>query len=743
MSSLEGRIQKALENIILPKLGKNLIDAGMLERIEVVDGRARILLHFKPAYASKSQLRQWVNEQVSRIESVSGVEITFTQDVGSRHSAGPQRTIRPEARTARRIELPSVKETVAIFSGKGGVGKSTVSVNLAVALAQAGARVGLFDGDVHGPNIPNLLGIDERPMVARGKIQPIEKYGLKTISLGLLVEAEEALIWRGPMISKAINELLSGVEWGQLDYLIIDLPPGCLTADTLIFTDQGPTPMSEIEEGMYVYSFDGCLHKASYKSPLELRAALVKRKVLAVIPQGRAPVYELRTATRSITGTKDHPLLVLRRAKRQDSRFHHYSLQWTRLGALKPGDIILTIKMLPEGHGKPLKLPKPSSAGAVPSMPEYSSDDFMRLVGYFLGDGFVRTQNGKYWGVWFSEPEGGKYREKYVRLLKGLFGLAHIHQQPQKFAAISMQIAELFDKLGLHQKALGKRIPAWVFTLPASQRLALIEGYCDADGHRRTPRPKFRRAGWMAFESPNQQLMADLRALCIYTGLKVGNLVSRTRTVRLPSTGRLLARTFWTFEANRAAKTSLYGAGVIRGQVGRGLCHDYIGFERIKDVNFIGVEEVYDLQVDGEHNFVANGFIVHNTGDAQLGLAQDLELSGSIAVTTPQEVSLADVRRGITTFKRLEVPLWGIVENMSYFLCPHCGKPTEIFGSGGGEREAQRRGVPLLGKIPIDPAIREGGDRGVPIVTSAPDSVAAQEFRRIAQYLLQKQRQTI
>ncbi len=357
MSSLEGRIQKALENIILPKLGKNLIDAGMLERIEIVDGRARILLHFKPAYASKSQLRQWVNEQVSRIESVSGVEITFTQDVGSRHSAGPQRTIRPEARTARRIELPSVKETVAIFSGKGGVGKSTVSVNLAVALAQAGARVGLFDGDVHGPNIPNLLGIDERPMVARGKIQPIEKYGLKTISLGLLVEAEEALIWRGPMISKAINELLSGVEWGDLDYILIDLPPG--------------------------------------------------------------------------------------------------------------------------------------------------------------------------------------------------------------------------------------------------------------------------------------------------------------------------------------------------------------------------------------------------TGDAQLGLAQDLELSGSIAVTTPQEVSLADVRRGITTFKRLEVPLWGIVENMSYFLCPHCGKPTEIFGSGGGEREAQRRGVPLLGKIPIDPAIREGGDRGIPIVTSAPDSVAAQEFRRIAQYLLQKQRQTI
>ena len=347
---LRERAREALKGIILPRIEKSIVDVGMVERLSVdAGGRARVLLHLKPAYISKSELKRHVEERLRGVEGISAVEVEFVAP-----SPPPQAAARARVRghgEPTRIELPGVRERVAIFSGKGGVGKSTVSVNLAVALAQIGARVGLFDADVHGPNIPQLLGLgDERPMLGpRGKIAPIERHGLKTISLGLLVEAEEALIWRGPMISKAIRELLEGVDWGPLDFLLIDLPPG--------------------------------------------------------------------------------------------------------------------------------------------------------------------------------------------------------------------------------------------------------------------------------------------------------------------------------------------------------------------------------------------------TGDAQLGLAQDLELTGSIAVTTPQEVSLADVRRGITAFKRLEVPLWGIIENMSYFVCPHCGKPTEIFGRGGGEREAQKQGVPLLGRIPLDPQVREGGDRGEPIVVGAPESPAAREFRRIAEAL--------
>lgn len=345
--TLRSRVREALQTIVLPRIEKSIVDVGMVERISVDEGgRAHVLLHLRPAYISKSELKRQVEERLRALEGISAVEVEFVA------SPPPRRAAVREVPGHARIELPGVRERVAIFSGKGGVGKSTVSVNLAVAFARRGARVGLFDADVHGPNIPQLLGLgDVRPMLGpNGKIAPVEKHGIKTISLGLLVEAEEALIWRGPMISKAIRELLEGVDWGTLDVLLIDLPPG--------------------------------------------------------------------------------------------------------------------------------------------------------------------------------------------------------------------------------------------------------------------------------------------------------------------------------------------------------------------------------------------------TGDAQLGLAQDLELTGSIAVTTPQEVSLADVRRGITAFKRLEVPLWGIIENMSYFVCPHCGQPTEIFGRGGGEREARKQGVPLLGRIPLDPQVREGGDQGVPIVASAPDSPAAREFFAIAERLL-------
>lgn len=378
MSELSSRIRETLQNIHLPKIDQGLVDVGMVEKVDVEGETAHVLLHFKPAYASKSQLRQWVTDAVGQVDGISDVEVEFasqqTQGQGQQAQAGAQQhqaagqqsssqtassdgqqqgqTVPPGQRTSRGIELPDVRERIAIFSGKGGVGKSTVSLNLAVALAQQGLNVGLFDADVHGPNLPNLLGIRGQPMLENGKIAPPEKYGIKMISLGLLVEAEEALIWRGPMITKAIDELLDGTNWGELDVMIIDLPPG--------------------------------------------------------------------------------------------------------------------------------------------------------------------------------------------------------------------------------------------------------------------------------------------------------------------------------------------------------------------------------------------------TGDAQLGLAQDLELTGSIGVTTPQEVSLVDVRRGVTTFERLEVPLWGLIENMSGFVCPHCGEHSDLFGRGGGAQEAEKRGVPCLGQVPLDPAMREAEDRQTPVVVHKPDAPAAQEFTKIAQAVAER-----
>ncbi len=122
--------------------------------------------------------------------------------------------------------IPDVKNVIAVASGKGGVGKSTVSANLAIALSQAGSKVGLMDADVYGPSIPTILGITDQPLMSNGRILPIEKYGVKVISMGFFIPKNEAVIWRGPMLHKMVNDFLGQVEWGSLDYLVVDLPPG-------------------------------------------------------------------------------------------------------------------------------------------------------------------------------------------------------------------------------------------------------------------------------------------------------------------------------------------------------------------------------------------------------------------------------------------------------------------------------------------------------------------------------------
>lgn len=122
--------------------------------------------------------------------------------------------------------LPGVKHCVAIASGKGGVGKSTVSVNLAVALARTGAKVGLLDADVYGPSIPLMMGCDERPFTSNDKILPIQRHGVALMSLGFLLEEGQAVLWRGPMVATTVRQLLADVDWGDLDYLLVDLPPG-------------------------------------------------------------------------------------------------------------------------------------------------------------------------------------------------------------------------------------------------------------------------------------------------------------------------------------------------------------------------------------------------------------------------------------------------------------------------------------------------------------------------------------
>ncbi len=204
----------ALRRVNDPELHKDLVTLNMIKNVELKDGNVRIGVELTtPACPLKDQIRGDVEREVKKLDGVTNVEIDWSAQV--RQTANLQ------------AHLPGVKNTIAIGAGKGGVGKSTVAVFAAVGLAREGAKVGLLDADIYGPSIPKMLGIEnEKPFVRDEKIMPIEVADIKVMSMGFMVEPDKAVIWRGPMVHGVIKQFLDQVEWGELDYLIIDLPPG-------------------------------------------------------------------------------------------------------------------------------------------------------------------------------------------------------------------------------------------------------------------------------------------------------------------------------------------------------------------------------------------------------------------------------------------------------------------------------------------------------------------------------------
>ncbi len=220
---LKERVRSALAKVVNPRLGRDVVAAGMVGEIAVeADGKVRI--SFTLGRDDPATLVRESRLAAQAVAGVTGVKMEVAGGGGVQ--AQPQTTPKPVPPPLAR-ERPNLGKVLAVSSGKGGVGKSTVAVNLAAALARAGRRVGLMDADVYGPNIPRMLGVAEaRPEVAGGKIQPLVAHGVKVISLGNLVERDTAAIWRGPIVTKIIQQFLGDVEWGQLDYLLVDMPPG-------------------------------------------------------------------------------------------------------------------------------------------------------------------------------------------------------------------------------------------------------------------------------------------------------------------------------------------------------------------------------------------------------------------------------------------------------------------------------------------------------------------------------------
>lgn len=204
----------ALSQVQEPELHRDLVSLDMVQNIEIEDGKVSFdVILTTPACPLKGRIEKECRMAVMAIPGVTEVEVHLDANVVS------------DGRARGLLQVP-VKNAVAVASGKGGVGKSTVAVNLAVSLAQSGAKVGLLDADIYGPNIPTMMGVDHLPPFKNGKLTPAESYGVKIMSIGFLVPPGQALIWRGPMLHSAIRQFLADVDWGELDYLVIDLPPG-------------------------------------------------------------------------------------------------------------------------------------------------------------------------------------------------------------------------------------------------------------------------------------------------------------------------------------------------------------------------------------------------------------------------------------------------------------------------------------------------------------------------------------
>lgn len=224
------QILEALRQVRHPSRGADVVSLGMVSGVTIKGGNIGFVIEADPREAAGLEpLRRACEQAVRALPGVLSCTAVLTAErtPGGRAQAGPPPTLGGQPRQAAPPLVPGVKAIIAVASGKGGVGKSTTAVNLAVGLAAAGLRVGLLDADIYGPSLPRMAGITGRPTTTDGrKLRPMESYGVKVMSMGFLVDEDAPMIWRGPMVQSALQQMLGDVEWGELDVLVVDMPPG-------------------------------------------------------------------------------------------------------------------------------------------------------------------------------------------------------------------------------------------------------------------------------------------------------------------------------------------------------------------------------------------------------------------------------------------------------------------------------------------------------------------------------------
>lgn len=233
--AIQGRedVMKKLEEVTYPGFSRNIVSFGMVGEVRVNDGDIQVELRISSSDEEKKQhVTQQVRDLLKSEDGVSNVSVSLVDPIEQGDGPSPGGSQQAPGQSAGdpwadHHKLPNVKHVIAIASGKGGVGKSTVAANLAAGLKEQGCKTGLLDLDIYGPSLPTLFGINDQPyLTSDERIAPLEKYGIKLMSFGNILGDDSPVIWRGPMVAKMVDQFLNGIDWGELDYLILDLPPG-------------------------------------------------------------------------------------------------------------------------------------------------------------------------------------------------------------------------------------------------------------------------------------------------------------------------------------------------------------------------------------------------------------------------------------------------------------------------------------------------------------------------------------
>ncbi len=419
---------------------------------------------------------------------------------------------------------------------------------------------------------------------------------------------------------ESAQKLQEALEGADMVFITAGMGGGCLRGSSLIYTNpQGPIRIDSIQPGSHVYSLE--------------KGKLAKKKVLAAMKTGVKRIIEVKTKNQTLCASYDHPFLKVNPINPDSKgRFSKFSFEWVEAQALTPKDIVVVLRKAPE-------------------VPETKFDfnfrvdeKLCRLFGFLLGDGLISKSKDS-WKVHFSPSVYNERNQYYLTLFEEVFNLKLKKSTTGWYYAGSKSTYNALEELGLNKPAKEKEIPSWVFKIPDSYKKQIILGLADVDGHylkqiNHSGKDKLE----LRFEMGSEKLIKQLKVLCTCLGLRSSNVHSRVRSLKPPHSKQEILFTAWELRVYKLYLLNESLTEKTRFRTGEGFFYGYrgptndsffehFGFAKVQSTNSLGEEDVYDITVDGSHNFVSEGFVVHNTGTGAAPVAATIAKSvGALTV---------------------------------------------------------------------------------------------------------------